>query len=180
MFQYLKIYSPDLFSGGSKCFQFHAIFWKKNQNCMLAPSGGFVPPSTGNPDLSHVLWFSDFVFKIRLIRQVFVSKKQKLLYLNPQPIDSQSGVLTITPQRQLSVGDTEKLSVTFSYAWLILVELTTYWFLVRSHNHYTTEPTVSGRHRKTFSNLQSCLTNSSRILLILLIQLIQYKIGKTR
>ena len=32
--------------------------------------------------------------------------------------------------------------------------------------------------RKTFSNLQSCLTDSSWIHLILLIQLIQYKIGK--
>ena len=37
-------------------------------------------------------------------------------------------------------------------------ERTTYWFSVRSHNHYIKEPTVSGRHRKAFSNLQSCLT----------------------
>ena len=51
--------------------------------------------------------------------------------------------------------------------WII-----TYWLPVRILNHYTTEPTVSGRHRKTFSSLQSCLTESSWIHLILLIQLI--------
>ena len=34
---------------------------------------------------------------------------------------------------------------------------------------------MSGRHRKAFSNLQSCLTDSSWIHLILLIKLIQYK-----
>ena len=43
-----------------------------------------------------------------------------------------------------------------------------------------TEPTVSLRHRKAFSNLQLCMTDSSWIHLILLIKLIQYKIGKTR
>ena len=36
------------------------------------------------------------------------------------------------------------------------------------------------RHRKTFSRLYSCLTDSSWIHLILLIKLIQYKIGKRR
>ena len=39
-----------------------------------------------------------------------------MLYLNLQPTDSQSGVITITPQSQWRVGDTEKLSITFSYA----------------------------------------------------------------
>ena len=38
---------------------------------------------------------------------------------------------------------------------------------------------MSGRHRKAFSNLQSCLTDSSSILLILLINLIQYKFEKS-
>ena len=113
--------------------------------------------------------YADFVFKIRLD---FSFQKLKILYLNPQPTDSQSGVITITPQSQLWVGDTEKLSLTFSHAWLVLVELTTCWFPVSSHNHYTTVSTVGGRHRKAFSNLQSCLTDSSWIHLILLIQLI--------
>ena len=54
----------------------------------------------------------------------FFQKSQKFLYLNSLPTDSQSGVLTTTPQSQLWVGDTEKLSVTFSHAWLILVEFT--------------------------------------------------------
>ena len=57
-------------------------------------------------------------------------------------------------------------------------EFPTYWFSVRSHNHYTIESTVSVRHRKAFSNLQSCLTGSIWICLILLIKLIKYKIGK--
>ena len=39
---------------------------------------------------------------------------------------------------------------------------------------------MSGRHRKAFINLQSCLNDSSWIHLLLLIQLIQYKIEKTR
>ena len=68
--------------------------------------------------------FSDFVFNIRLIRLGFLSKNKKILYFNPQPTDSQPGVLTTTPQSQLWVGDTAKLSVTFSHAWLILVEFT--------------------------------------------------------
>ena len=69
--------------------------------------------------------FSDFGFKIRLIRRdVFSKKSQKFLYLNSLPTDSQSGVLTTTPQSQLWVGDTEKLSVAFSHARLILVEFT--------------------------------------------------------
>ena len=46
--------------------------------------------------------------------------KKKILYLNSQPTDSQSRVITFTP----------------------------------------TESTVNGRHRKAFSNLQSCLTDS--------------------
>ena len=47
--------------------------------------------------------------------------------------------------------------------------------MIVSHNHYIKEPTVSGRHRKAFCNIQSCLTDSSWIHLILLIKLIQYK-----
>ena len=42
------------------------------------------------------------------------------------------------------------------------------------------EPNVSGRHRKAFSSLQWCLTDSSWIHMFLLIELFQYKIGKTR
>ena len=76
--------------------------------------------------------FSDFVFKIRLIR----------------------------------------LGVYFPKTKIPVFELPTYWFSVRSLNHYITEPTVNGTHRKAFSNLQSCLTYSSWIRLILLIQLI--------
>ena len=49
---------------------------------------------------------------------------------------------------------------------------------VRNYNHCTKDPTVSGRHRESFSSLQSCLNDSSLIQLILLIKLIQYKIGK--
>ena len=48
-------------------------------------------------------------------------------------------------------------------------KLTTYWFQVRSQNHYTTELTVTGRHIKVFSD------DSSGIHLILLIQLSYYK-----
>ena len=51
-------------------------------------------------------------------------------------------------------------------------------FSVRTINHYTTEPNVSGRYRKASSNLQSCLTDSSWIQLILLIKRIQDKILK--
>ena len=39
-----------------------------------------------------------------------------------QPTDQKSGVLTITPQRQLWIEDTENRSVAFGYAWLVLVE----------------------------------------------------------
>ena len=76
--------------------------------------------------------FSDFVFKIRLIKLGFSIKKLKfpVLYLNSYWF--QSRVIIITP----------------------------------------TEPTVSERHRKAFSTLQSCMTDSSWIHLILLIQLI--------
>ena len=45
--------------------------------------------------------FSYFVFKIRLIRLGFSFKNKKILYLNSQPTDSQSGVITTTPQSQL-------------------------------------------------------------------------------
>ena len=54
--------------------------------------------------------FSDFVFKIRLIKLGFSFKKNKeFLYLNSQPTDSQSGAITIIPKSQLWVGDTENL-----------------------------------------------------------------------
>ena len=56
--------------------------------------------------------FSDFVYKIRLTRLGFSSQNQKILYLN----SFQSGVITTTPRSQLSMGDTEKLSVTFNHA----------------------------------------------------------------
>ena len=71
----------------------------------------------------HLLYwscFSDFVFKIRLIKQGFSLKKTRK---NPV-FDSESGVLTTTPRSQLWMVDTEKLSVAFSHAWLILVEFT--------------------------------------------------------
>ena len=69
-----------------------------------------------------LLGFSYFELKIKLIR-LGLSFQKKFLYLNSQPIyDSQSGVITITPKSQLWFGDTEKVSVTFSHAWLILVE----------------------------------------------------------
>ena len=94
------------------------------------------------------LGFSYFEFKIRLIKLGLSFQKQKFVYLNSQPTnsqsevptDSQSGVIIITPKSQLYV-----------------------------------EGTV-----KAFSDLQSCLTDSSWIHLILLIKLFQYKIGKTR
>ena len=66
--------------------------------------------------------FSDFVFKIRLIKLGFSFQKTKIPVLNSQPTDSHQGVLTTTPQSQMWVGDTEKLSVTFIHAWLILVQ----------------------------------------------------------
>ena len=69
---------------------------------------------------SRKSYFSDFVFKIRLIRLDFFLSKNKILVFEP-PV---SGVLTTTPQSPLWVGDTEKLPVTFSHAWLILVEFT--------------------------------------------------------
>ena len=74
---------------------------------------------------THNRAFSEFLFKIRLIRLGFsFHKNQKLLYFNSQPTDFQSKVLSTTPQRQLPLEDTEKLSVTFSHASLILVEFT--------------------------------------------------------
>ena len=42
--------------------------------------------------------------------------------MNYWPTDSQLGVITTTPQSQLWVGDTEKLSATFNHAWMTLVE----------------------------------------------------------
>ena len=66
-------------------------------------------------NLIKELGFSYFEFKMRLIRLGLFSEKQKFLYSNSQPTDHQPGIITITPKSQLSVGDTEKLSVTFSY-----------------------------------------------------------------
>ena len=34
---------------GSKFFQFHAVFGKIWQNCMLGPPGELAPPPPGNP-----------------------------------------------------------------------------------------------------------------------------------
>ena len=50
---------------------------------------------------SNYLDFFYFEFKIRL---GFSFQKQKILYLNSQPTDSQSGVITITPKKQRWVG----------------------------------------------------------------------------
>ena len=66
-------------------------------------------------NLIKELGFSYFEFKMRLIRLGLFSQKQKFLYSNSQPTDHQPCIITITPKSQLSVGDTEKLSVTFSY-----------------------------------------------------------------
>ena len=82
-------------------------------------------------NLQYIHVFSDFVFKIRLIRLGFSFQKTKNPVLEP-PTYWFSGVLIITPN----------------------------------------EPTVSGSHRKAFSSLQSCSTDSSWIHLFLLIQLI--------
>ena len=70
------------------------------------------------------LGFSYIEFKIRLIRLGLSFQKQKFLYLNTQPTDSQSGFITIIPKSQLRMRDTEKLSVASSHAWLIPVEFT--------------------------------------------------------
>ena len=40
-------------------------------------------------------YFSGFVFKIRLIRLGFSFQKQKFLYLNSQPTDCQSRVISL-------------------------------------------------------------------------------------
>ena len=50
---------------------------------------------------SQVIEFSYFKFKIRLIRLGFSFRKQKVLFLNSQPTDSQSGIINITPKSQL-------------------------------------------------------------------------------
>ena len=77
-------------------------------------------PNQSNPGSTceevNVWIFPIFEFKMRLIRLGFSFMKQKFLYLNSQTTDSQSGVITITLKIQLWVGDTENVSVTFSYA----------------------------------------------------------------
>ena len=65
--------------------------------------------------------FSYFEFKIKLIRLGLSFQKQKFPFLNSQPTDSQSAVITFAAKSQMWVDDTEKLSVTFSHAWVILV-----------------------------------------------------------
>ena len=52
-FQNLRFHDSTLMNLGdvpykSKFSQFHAIFWKSWQNCILAPPGGLAPPPTGN------------------------------------------------------------------------------------------------------------------------------------
>ena len=56
------------------------------------------PKQGFNVTNKYYLGFSNFEFKIRLIRLGLSFQKQKFLYLNSQPIDSQSGV---TPMSQL-------------------------------------------------------------------------------
>ena len=82
------------------------------------------PAHIQNVLLLIYLGFSYFKFKIRLIKVGLSFQKQNILYLNSQLADSQSGVITITPKSQLWVGYTEKPSLTFSHAWVILVEFT--------------------------------------------------------
>ena len=53
------------------------------------------------------LGFSYFEFKIRQIRLRLSFQKQKFLYSNLQPTDSQSRVITIIPKSQLWVGGTK-------------------------------------------------------------------------
>ena len=60
------------------------------------------------------VFFSDFIFKIRLIRLDFSFKKQIFLYLKSQPTDRSHNHYTTEPT--VSRRDTEKLSVTFSHA----------------------------------------------------------------
>ena len=71
------------------------------------------------------------------------------------------------------------LPTKLNYAFLFKNKNSYIW-THNSHKHYARRSTVSGRHSKAVSNLQSCLTDSYWIRLILLIKLIQYKIGKTR
>ena len=53
------------------------------------------------------------------------------------------------------------LFISFQKTRVAVFELNAYSFPVRNLNHYTTEPTVGERYRKSFSILQSCLTDSS-------------------
>ena len=66
-----------------------------------------------------------------------------------------------------------RLGLSFQNQKILSSKLTSCWFSIRSNNQNTTEPTVSVRHRKALSNLQSCMADSSCIHLILLIKLIQ-------
>ena len=66
----------------------------------------------------------------------------------------------------------KKTSVRFEYP--------AYWSSSSHRNYYSKMLTVSGRHKKAFNSLQTCLTSSSSIKLIHLIKRILYKIEKTR
>ena len=95
-----------------------------------------------NDNVEH-LSFSYFWSEINWINPIIWEKiyqkwrKIKTLWdLNPYlppPTDQQSGVLTITPQRQLWVGDTENLTVAFGHAWLALTEFI--WFIEFSESN---------------------------------------------
>ena len=63
-----------------------------------------------------------------------------------------------------------RLGFSFQNSKIPVFELTTYWFPVRSHNHYTNKQ--SQLWVGDTETLQSCLTNSNWIELILLIRLI--------
>ena len=43
--------------------------------------------------------------------------------MNSQSTDNQSAIVTIALKKQLWVGETEKLSMTVSHEWLVLVEI---------------------------------------------------------
>ena len=52
--------------------------------------------------------------------KIFLKCKRPLGTLNHEPKDQQPGILTNTPENQLWVGNTKRLSVTFSQACLFL------------------------------------------------------------
>ena len=79
-----------------------------------------------------------------------ISKIQRLLWgLNSEPTDFQSGIITITLKSQLWVGDTEKLSVAFSHASLILVESTNSFNLTNPIQNQWRIQDIPGRRAPT-------------------------------